>query len=203
MPRPKKHSEVSKEALFEAGLEVFAQKGFHRTRLDDIAKSIGVSRGAIYWHFASKEDFYISLVQHYMGQIEEEIMEILKSSIPASEKLAGTFLHYMERIQANPALAKVKRLEIHKAETWESIPSLQELHSNKLKMWFETLKGLIEEGQAQGELQKALDSTSAAMLMLSTFAGLGELWNFHKDTLDLQKHYQNIIHTMINSMRSR
>lgn len=200
MPRPNKHSEVSREALFEAGLEIFAQKGFHRARLDDIAKSIGVTRGAIYWHFTSKEDFYVSLVQHYMGQLEEELMEILGRDIPSAQKLALTYLHYIERIQSSPDLARVKRLEIHKAETWESIPSLQELHSSKLKMWFETLKSLIEEGQRNREFKDELDPTSAAMLAVSTFCGLGELWNFHRDTLDLPHHYKNIVQTMVEGM---
>ena len=46
-------------------MEVFVNKGYSNTRMDDIVKASGLSKGAIYHHYASKKDLFISLIDHW------------------------------------------------------------------------------------------------------------------------------------------
>ena len=46
------------------GLELFYAQGYYNTSIDDILKSLNLSKGAFYYHFQSKEEFFISIVQN-------------------------------------------------------------------------------------------------------------------------------------------
>lgn len=54
MPRrTKEEAEATRESVLRAALDLFSEKGYSRTTLNDIAKRIGMSRGAVYWHFVN------------------------------------------------------------------------------------------------------------------------------------------------------
>ena len=47
---------VTKQNILNSAKRLFSRRGYERTSLSDVAKYAGVTRGAIYWHFSSKED---------------------------------------------------------------------------------------------------------------------------------------------------
>ena len=51
MKKTKEEAEITKESILQAALEVFSKNGYAASRMIDIAKEAGVTRGAIYWHF--------------------------------------------------------------------------------------------------------------------------------------------------------
>jgi AcrR family transcriptional regulator len=73
-------TEVTKEAharqdtrgrIQSVALELFAEQGYDKTSLREIAERLGVTKAALYYHFKSKEDIVTSLVEDYFGQIDE------------------------------------------------------------------------------------------------------------------------------------
>lgn len=64
--------------LFEAGAELFTRHGFRKTSIEDITQAAGVSKGALYLEFGSKEDLFEALVRHefraYLADAEERIV---------------------------------------------------------------------------------------------------------------------------------
>ena len=63
MRRTKEEAEQTRQDLLDAALTVFSQKGYTATRLEDVARTAGVTRGAIYHHFGSKADLYGALIE--------------------------------------------------------------------------------------------------------------------------------------------
>ena len=55
----------SKNRIMDAALQVFVSKGYSDTRMDDIVEMSGLSKGAIYHHYKSKKDLFISLIEHW------------------------------------------------------------------------------------------------------------------------------------------
>src|ERR1700753_66169 len=51
-------------------LELFAEQGYERTSLREIAERLGVTKAALYYHFKSKEDIVRSFPEHYFGQLD-------------------------------------------------------------------------------------------------------------------------------------
>ena len=84
----------TRRRLIDASLDVFARKGFHAASLEEIAAKAGVSKGAVYYNFSSKEDLFLEL-------LEEQFHRILDNVRAASEgprSAAHLFLHAIEDI---------------------------------------------------------------------------------------------------------
>ena len=65
-PRPD-----TRERIQSVALELFAEQGYDKTSLREIAERLDVTKAALYYHFKSKEDIVTSLVEDYFGQIDE------------------------------------------------------------------------------------------------------------------------------------
>jgi TetR/AcrR family acrAB operon transcriptional repressor len=61
--RSKEDAADTREKILTAALDVFSRKGYSRTTFVDIAKEIGLSKGAVYWHFKTKPDLLAALIQ--------------------------------------------------------------------------------------------------------------------------------------------
>src|SRR5436190_1280758 len=76
------HPRDAREALLEAAAEVFAERGFRDASVDEIAARAGYSKGAVYWHFASKEELFFDLVDERVHGPTHEMVELLESAPP-------------------------------------------------------------------------------------------------------------------------
>lgn len=79
-PRWRRRKEARAKEILDAALDLFAERGFAATRLEDIAQKAGVSKGTLYLYFENKEDIFRSMVR-----------ETLVSNITIAEKLIPLF----------------------------------------------------------------------------------------------------------------
>lgn len=92
--RTGKSSHILKTA---AGL--FANKGYHRTTVDEIAGALGVAKGTIYYHFNNKEELYLAIIQEGVNLLEERMRQDLPGAKTPAEKLKriiGNMLSFIE-----------------------------------------------------------------------------------------------------------
>ncbi|MAS34118.1 MAG: TetR family transcriptional regulator [Anaerolineaceae bacterium] len=67
--------DATRERILDAALDKFAGKGYHDTRLDEIAVESGTSKGAIYFHFPNKERLFLALVDQFADLLERRVTE--------------------------------------------------------------------------------------------------------------------------------
>ena len=67
----------TRDELLAAGIKVFAERGYHRARLEDIAAAAGTTRGALYWHFADKQDFLIALLERIVQHWNKDAIDLI------------------------------------------------------------------------------------------------------------------------------
>lgn len=72
--------------IIEAAIKLFAKKGYTATSVQDIATDSGISKGAFYLYFKSKEKLLESLLIYYFDQLTEEIMQWDNKNLTAREK---------------------------------------------------------------------------------------------------------------------
>jgi AcrR family transcriptional regulator len=72
----------AREALLEAALQVFAARGYRDSSVDDIAERAGYSKGAVYWHFSSKDDLFFALLEERIDRPWRETIDLLGSAAP-------------------------------------------------------------------------------------------------------------------------
>lgn len=77
----------ARQELLSAAADVFAERGFHDASIDEIAERAGYSKGAVYWHFASKDDLFLALAEERVDRPMREMIELLQSA-PAELDMA-------------------------------------------------------------------------------------------------------------------
>ncbi|HEX3001473.1 MAG TPA: TetR/AcrR family transcriptional regulator [Methanoregula sp.] len=64
------YKEDAKRRIIEAAMDVIAERGCDQMTIDDVAKKIGVTKGAVYWYFKSKEDLVAAVLNKFQNDIE-------------------------------------------------------------------------------------------------------------------------------------
>lgn len=72
--------EHTRSVLLDAAEEVFAEKGFAPATLDDIARTAGYTKGAIYKHFTTKEDLFLAVSDRYWRRYFDNFAEVMSSA---------------------------------------------------------------------------------------------------------------------------
>ena len=83
---------ATRATIVDAARRVFYARGVGRTSLDQVAKAAGVTRGAVYWHFANKAELFFAVKEAYTGSFEslKDILNDPSSTDPLG--LIGCFL---------------------------------------------------------------------------------------------------------------
>lgn len=77
-----------KMSIIETGIRLFAHKGYHRTSIQEIAIESGISKGAFYLYFQSKEDFITTAVHHFHTQITKRLESVQQEILSPKQSLA-------------------------------------------------------------------------------------------------------------------
>src|SRR3954471_3518756 len=90
----------AREALLAAALEVFAERGYGQAGVDEIAAAAGYSKGALYWHFSSKEDLLLTLVDERIDAPMREMVALLASAPPDRDMSLEAGREFARRLDA-------------------------------------------------------------------------------------------------------
>ena len=94
MKKTKEEAAQTKENIFQAGLRVFSQKGFAASTIGDIARESKYTRGAIYWHFESKDAIYLELFE----RITSHVLHIIQTSFEEDASFIRNFRNTIEAL---------------------------------------------------------------------------------------------------------
>ena len=161
-----KRSEETRTRILEAAVRRFAVSGYDAASVDDICSQAGVSKGAIYHHFPTKQAIFLALMQGWLAVIDLGMEAARKDTIPET-------LVYMTNLIPGVFAAAEDRLPMF-LEFW-----LQA--SRDEKVWKAVIApyrhyqayftGLVEEGIAEGSL-KETDARAAAQVIVSLAVGM-------------------------------
>jgi AcrR family transcriptional regulator len=76
-----------REAILDAALETFAERGYHGSSIDDIASTAGISKALIYEHFGSKNELFLSLIGLHAGELVERLGAQAGGDAPGAARL--------------------------------------------------------------------------------------------------------------------
>jgi AcrR family transcriptional regulator len=88
-----------REAILAAALDLFSERGYHETSLEAVAERAGISKALIYEHFSSKRELHGALLETYVQELLERVMQATEAAEPGEERLragADAFLGFVE-----------------------------------------------------------------------------------------------------------
>jgi AcrR family transcriptional regulator len=158
--------------IVQAALTVFAEKGFAAAKLDDIAREAGVSKGAIYLYFETKEDIFRAVV----GQAIAPNIGMIKGMAaahpgPLSDLLRGVTAH-VAILVANTPLGGVLKMVVGEARNFPEIARVW--HDELASQALGAMSAAIAAAQARGEVKPGDPRAYALQLIAPLLVGV--LW---------------------------
>lgn len=173
---------LKKDLIADAALSCFLSSGYNCTSVDEIVKAVGTSKGGIYWHFKSKDEIFLYIINKWFNECDQEFTDRLDADASAKEELAKFVDFFLEIIFA-PVLALIHEF-ILQAKDEEVLKRVYEC-SRKSK-GYSIVKNIIQNSINNGEF-RALDPEAAASVFIGIFNGIGMQWFIqHRDKKDLE-----------------
>jgi AcrR family transcriptional regulator len=192
-------SEIRKEQILQAATIVFARLGFYKARMDDIVEESGLSKGAVYWYFDSKDEIITTILDRFMGQSFENFRQISQEDGPVPDRLMSMMRDLAKEIEAisdlMPIIYEFYAVAAREEETRTTI-------HNYFKNYTELLEALIEEGIERGELRD-VSSYDAALSIVSLVEGCMLIWTleaFARRKSDLEALFESSLEFMFNGL---
>jgi AcrR family transcriptional regulator len=154
-------AEETRELILQAAEIEFANRGFARARLEDIAEPVGITRAAIIYHFGDKQALYAAVLDATFKALAERIRAALEADAPHPERVERLIGAWVDYAAERPTLARLFIREVANSQQ-ELAPELREL----VDPMFSLVTEGIEKGQEAGAFRK-VDPT----LIVSILAG--------------------------------
>ena len=171
-PRWERRKEARPKELLASAIELFVERGFASTRLEDVARRAGVSKGTLYLYYANKEDLFKAVVrQTILPMIDDAETSVAEFDGHSAELLRQVILSWWVRIGATKA-SGISKLILAEADNFPELARFyqEEVMARGMRM----ISNMLERGIRRGEF-RAIDVPQTAqvliapLLMLSTW----------------------------------
>jgi AcrR family transcriptional regulator len=149
-PKFRRRKTARPAEIVEAALDVFAEKGFAAARLDDIALRAGVSKGALYLYFETKEDLFRAVVRTAVTPNIDAIKVVAEAFNGPFAELAPMILARAARILAANRLGAVVKMVVGESRNFPDLARIW--HDDVVAVMLDLMTGFITRAQASGEV---------------------------------------------------
>src|SRR5512134_1174383 len=159
-------SEETQSKIFDSAIKLFSARGFNAASVDDICKEAGISKGAFYHHFESKQALFIALLDGWLQAIDTTIEASRDKTAPATfMQMTEAFPYFFETAGEGLPMFLEFWLQASRDKTiWEaSIAPYRRYHKY--------FTSLIKKGVEEGSFVE-VDPELAARMIVSTAMGL-------------------------------
>ncbi|MBN2027430.1 MAG: TetR/AcrR family transcriptional regulator [Actinobacteria bacterium] len=187
----------TRQAIFETAIALFAKRGYDKVTIDDICEKVGVTKGAFYNHFKSKDQIileeFMRMDEHYakvaqdisaMQSAREKLRVFNREAIKLMSDLGVTMMKVVYHSQIAPNMRK---------------PYLMD----SKRFLYRITNELIREGQKNGEIRDDLASEDMAIMLINCFRGQIYHWCLTNGSFDLVDTCERLFDLLVESLAPR
>lgn len=195
-PRYRRRKEDRPQEITAAAFAAFAEKGFTATKVEEVARRAGVSKGLLYLYFKTKEELFKAVIRSVVAPRVDELTRALAGSdLSAEAFIRGPLLAFMQRLPGSPA-SIVIRLMISEAPKH---PDLVDYYWDKVaSRGLAALRQLLARGVENGEFRDSAVSGLPQLFVAPVMMSI--VWGtvFAERSLDTDK----LIETQVDMILS-
>ena len=192
--------EEKRKAIALASVDVFAEKGFERTRMEDVAKAAGVGKGTLYEYFKTKDEMMEGAVEALFADMAGDLMPsfdesasptdvlimMLKKTVVAIKQVGFAYRFFLEYM-----------IHISRKDPSETFIGAM------LTGYRQFLANLIKQGMAAGEFRDDMDPFETAASMAAWVDGAVFHWYTLPNTVSLETMGERFIEMTLDGLRPR
>jgi AcrR family transcriptional regulator len=182
MPRVvPEYKEDAKRRIIEAAMDVIAERGCDQMTIDDVAKKLGVTKGAVYWYFKSKEELVAAVLKKFQTDIEKTTFESFYNR-PIDEVFSQIF----ERFSLTDDRQRAIFFEMFALAARNS--NVRHATREYYTGLVSTFEEAIKREKKKNFIQTQADPHTLALLMVALYSGLQNyemVWMYQNEIRDL------------------
>jgi AcrR family transcriptional regulator len=151
-PRWQRRKDARPEEIISAALEVFADRGFAATTLEDIARKAGVTKGTIYLYFENKEALFKALIRGTIVPVIAKGEAIAQAFTGSARDLFEKLVREYWRLVGETSLSSIPRLMIAEAGNFPQLARFY--YQEVITRGHRLMAGVLERGIKAGEFKK-------------------------------------------------
>lgn len=198
-PRYRRRKEERPQEITNAAMEAFAEQGYAATRVDEVARRAGVSKGLMYLYFKTKEELFKAVVRSFVvPKIDALTAEIDNPELGAEEFLRGPFLKFVKQLPGSK-ISVIIQLMI--AEGPKHPDLVQFYWENVASRGIATLNAVVARGVERGEFKPSdKDFLPHMMVMPVLFSVIFKLI-FAKQSLDTDALIESQLDLILSELK--
>lgn len=165
----KSKGERTKRKILYAATLLFNENGYDKTSIQDICEKAGVSKGAFFHHFPTKELLFLEILNEFLEKLDIKIKEIEKNSKNVLQAMID-----MTKILEEIFIISENKLTIFLefVKQAEKNDDIMKSLSKKFEKFEKYIENLIENGKKEGSIKKEINSISFSSLIVSLSIGM-------------------------------
>lgn len=192
-------SSPRRRRIRDAAIKVFAAKGFHATRISDIATEAGVAHGLVYHYFQGKQQLLDEIFQRTWLRLEQGLRTIADDqTLDASEQLKQVVRLMLGSYRLAPHLVAVVVLEVTRSGHLRAQVA-------EVTQVFEIIEQIISRGQQSGELRSDIAPELVSYVFWGAIDEVLSGWVFgtlNSDDADVARAEQAVVQIVLGGIRN-
>lgn len=185
------YKEDAKRRIIQAAIEVIAERGYARTTIDDIARKLGVSKGAVYWYFPSKEDLF----QEALQSIQIEMQKVAFDTY-YNRPLEWELNQVLERFSLTDDTRRTLFYEMFALATRDNVA--RHAISDYIKSLISTVTEGIEREQKQGTIAAETDARTLALILVAISSGMLDYALIYMSHAEIRQVWREAARLLLN-----
>ncbi|BAS28768.1 TetR/AcrR family transcriptional regulator [Limnochorda pilosa] len=165
-PRAEEAKAATRRRILDAAVDVFSRLGYHQAAVDEIVRESGTSKGAIYFHFPSKESIFFAVVEEFAGLLERRIDQAIGERRGAVHRVTAAVEVALETLSRHRKLAKIFLVDA---------VGLGPPFAQRVLAVHERFTGLVQRYLDQAVAEGDLEPQDTALAATVWFGALNEL----------------------------
>ena len=196
-----------RSAILAAAEELFSQKGFEETTMQEISQKAGLSKGAVYLYFKSKDELYLNVCIKGIAGFGESLEAAGARAEGLEARIKAVYLAYIQHSLEEPAVFRVLRDTFIEHMRQNLSGTTIEETSGIIKGWLESESRLLQEGVDSGIFAADLDPYAFSVMAWRMATGLVELALLQEPIIisggELEKLFEMSIDMLIDGIKAR
>jgi AcrR family transcriptional regulator len=184
--RPRQErAQATQAAIIRAAATVFAERGYARTTLDAVAVEAGVTKGALYFHFASKHDLANAVIHEETLLTRGRSREVLAEGFSALATMIRLHSDFTRQLISDVIVAAGVKL------TTEELVARLDIEQ-PYRSWEQMLQGLVVRAVAEGDVRDDLDPATLTRYLVGAYTGVEIVSNSLNGRADLYERVREM-----------
>ncbi|MCX4883159.1 ScbR family autoregulator-binding transcription factor [Streptomyces sp. NBC_00847] len=182
--------------ILRCAAEIFAVRGYPYTSIMDVAQRVGMTKGAVYFHFPNKESLAVAVVEELYSRWPLTLEEVRGKGLSPLDTAIEMFNQATDAFQSDPIIQAGTRLQNERAFIDADLPA-------PYLDWTNLISSLLREAQAMGQLRDGVAPDKAARVAVAAFFGMQHISDNLHLRADIKERWREVRDLLFLALRAQ